>query len=397
MISLPSVLLLCATVPLATAAFVLVVEITAAMLNKSRARHVSDDTKRPPVIVLIPAHDESRGILPTLNDVRDQLGPNDRLVVVADNCSDDTAEIAEASGASVIRRDDPEKRGKGYALDFGLRSLQDSDPEIVIVVDADCRLEQGTLSQLAATCSLTGRPVQALYLMGTPKETMIKHEVAEFAWRIKNDLRPRGLLALGLPCQLMGTGMAFPRKLLDAADLASGHLAEDLELGLQLASKGHAPLLCPAALVRSEFPSTDQASRAQRARWEHGHLSILANNVLPCIRAAVRNRNGDLLALSLDAAVPPLVLLGSLILLAFMASAFEWLLGAAIVPLIASGAALAFFVSSLVLAWLSRGRDLLTVATIFAIFPYLTNKVGIYTQAFARNKKWVRTGRDKAD
>ena len=278
-----------------------------------------------------------------------------------------------------------------------LRSLQDGDPEIVVVVDADCRLEQGTLNQLAATCSLTGRPVQALYLMDASTEMMIKHAVAEFAWRVKNDLRPRGLLALGLPCQLMGTGMAFPRKLLDQVNLASGHLAEDLELGLQLAAIGHAPLFCPTALVRSEFPLTDQATRAQRARWEHGHLSILANNVLPCIWAAVRNRNGDLLALSLDAAVPPLVLLGSLILLALMASIFEWLLGAAIAPLIASGAALAFFLSSLVLAWLSRGRDLLTVATILAIFPYLANKVGIYTQAFARNKKWVRTGRGKTD
>lgn len=395
--SLLSLLLLCATVPLATAAFVLLGEIAAAMLNKGKACHVSADAERPPVVVLIPAHDESHGILPTLNDVKDQLGPNDRLVVVADNCSDDTAEIAEASGAQVIRRSDPERRGKGYALDFGLRSLQDGDPEIVVVVDADCRLEEGTLNQLAATCSLSGRPVQALYLMESPKEAIIKHQIAEFAWRIKNDLRPRGLLALGLPCQLMGSGMAFPRNVLDTIGLASGHLAEDLELGLRLASLGHAPLFCPTALVRSEFPSTEQASRGQRQRWEHGHLSILANKLLACIWVAVRNRNGDLLALSLDAAVPPLVLLGLLILTAFAASAFEWLLGGEKAPLIAGAGALVLFSVSLVLAWLARGRDLLTGTTIFAIFPYLMDKVGIYRQAFLQNKKWVRTDRGKPD
>jgi len=395
--SLLSVLLFCTTVPLATAAFVLLGEITAAMLNKSKPCHVSANAERPPVVVLIPAHDESDGILPTLNDVKDQLGPNDRLVVVADNCSDDTAEIAEASGAQVIRRSDPERRGKGYALDFGLRSLQDGDPEIVVVVDADCRLEEGTLNQLAATCSLSGRPVQALYLMESPKEAIIKHQIAEFAWRIKNDLRPCGLLALGLPCQLMGSGMAFPRKVLDTIGLASGHLAEDLELGLRLASEGHAPLFCPTALVRSEFPSTEQASRGQRQRWEHGHLSILANKLLPCIWVAVRNRNGDLLALSLDAAVPPLVLLGLLILTAFAASAFEWLSGGGNAPLIAGAGALALFSVSLLLAWMARGRDLLTGTTIFAIFPYLMDKVGIYRQAFLQNKKWVRTDRGKPD
>jgi cellulose synthase/poly-beta-1,6-N-acetylglucosamine synthase-like glycosyltransferase len=346
---------------------------------------------------LIPAHDESRGILPTLNDLKDQLGPNDRLVVVADNCSDDTAEVAEASGADVIKRNDPAKRGKGYALDFGLRSLQDSDPKIVVVVDADCRLEKDALSQLVASCRLTNRPVQALYLMNSPRETAIKHQIAEFAWRVKNDLRPRGLRALGLPCQLMGSGMAFPRKVLDAVNLASGHLAEDIELGLRLARAGHAPIFCPTALVTSEFPTTERASLSQRQRWEHGHLSILANRTLPGIFAAVREGNLDLLALSLDATVPPLVLFGFLILAAFAASAFGWLMDGDVAPFVLSALALAFLLLGLVLAWLARGRDLLTAAALVSLFPYLGNKVRIYARTFARNKKWIRTGRGKTD
>src|SRR5450432_771306 len=70
--------------------------------------------------VLIPAHNEGAGILPTLRDVQAQLGPNDSILVVADNCTDDTAAIAEAAGVEVTVRADPARRGKGYALEFGV-------------------------------------------------------------------------------------------------------------------------------------------------------------------------------------------------------------------------------------------------------------------------------------
>ena len=170
-----------------------------------------------------------------LDDILAQLNDGDRLLVVADNCNDDTADIAKAAGAEVVERNDLAKIGKGYALAFGLRHLQNNVPEVVIVVDADCRLEEGAIHALALTCGSTGRPAQALYVMTAPDGAMLGFRVAEFAWRIKNDLRPRGLAALRLPCQLMGSGMAFPRDVISAVDLATDDLAEDLALGLQLA------------------------------------------------------------------------------------------------------------------------------------------------------------------
>jgi hypothetical protein len=89
------------------------------------------------------------------------------------------------------------------------------------------------------------RPVQSLYLMTAPCESAINHQVAEFAWRLKNQVRPLGLRALGLPCQLMGTGMAFPWDIIRSAELASGFIVEDLKLGLDLADAGHPPVFCP--------------------------------------------------------------------------------------------------------------------------------------------------------
>ena len=228
MISSLSILALVIVAPVALATAVLFVEVAAATLTKQNSRQLTGDIKRPSIVVLVPAHNESSGLLPTLDDIMAQLNRGDRVLVVADNCTDNTADIAKAAGAEVVKRSDLAKIGKGYALDFGLRHLDDNLPEIVIVVDADCRLEEGAINQLALTCSLTGGPVQALYLMTAPDGAGLSHRVAEFAWRIKNELRPRGLAALGLPCQLMGSGMAFPRNVIAAVDLATGHLAEDL-------------------------------------------------------------------------------------------------------------------------------------------------------------------------
>jgi cellulose synthase/poly-beta-1,6-N-acetylglucosamine synthase-like glycosyltransferase len=384
-----SILLL--AMPLTAADLLLFVEIAAATFLKKKTHDLHGI--RPSVVVLVPAHNESRGILPTLADLRNQLHDADQLIVVADNCTDDTAEVAREAGARVIERHDPQRLGKGYALDFGFRSLCDEDPEIAIVIDADCRLEAGAISQLALACSLSGRPAQALYLMGAPGMTNANYGIAEFAWRIKNGLRPLGLLVLGLPCQLMGTGMAFHRRDLSRIKLATGHLAEDLDLGLQLAAAGHAPVFCPAAVVKSEFPIAKQALASQRQRWEHGHLSVLSSKVLPYAWAALRDYNWDLLALDLDAAVPPLVLFALLNIATFLTSFSCWLLGAAILPLIVSLTALALLGTSILLAWITCGRDLLTLATLASAAGYIAGKFGIYSRAFASNKKWVRTSR----
>ena len=333
--------------------------------------------------------------MPTLKDVKDQLRPDDRLLVVADNCTDDTAAVAATAGAQVVERFNDQKLGKGYALDFGIRSLREGDPDVVLVIDADCQLESGAVDQLARTCSLIGRPVQALYLMSAPEQAELNHSIAEFAWRIKNDLRPRGLAALGFPCQLVGSGMAFPRQVFSAVDIATGHLTEDLDLGLQRARAGWAPVFCPGAVVRSVFPSSEIDSATQRQRWEHGHLSVLARRVLPFAWAAIRDRNWRLLALSLDAAVPPLVLLAVLTAAVFLASLFGWLAGAGRAALIVSSIGLGLLTLALGLAWMACGRDLLTREALSSLAPFLKRKVGIYARAFASNKKWTRTGRDR--
>jgi cellulose synthase/poly-beta-1,6-N-acetylglucosamine synthase-like glycosyltransferase len=351
------------------------------------------------VAVLVPAHNESKGLLPTLADIRTQLLPGDRLLVVADNCSDDTAALASAAGAEVIERHDPARLAKGYALDFGVCHLAADPPDIVIVIDADCRLAKDAIDWLATSCAITGRPAQALYLMTAPDESAINYRVAEFAWRVKNWLRPLGLRVRGLPCQLMGTGMAFPWDVIRSADLASGWIVEDLKLGLELALAGHPPLFCPSAHVTSVFPSSVAGAASQRRRWEQGHINTVLKIAPRFLYLAIARRNWGLLALTLDLAIPPLSLLGMLVVGMFAIAILATLFNLSSATLIVSTASLVVFMVAAFLAWLKCGRHLLPAGAIFSIGFYVLGKLPLYRQILTGRKvtQWIRTDRAKSE
>src|SRR5262245_37146228 len=119
-----SVVLMVGATLLAVPVAIFLIEVLAAIVLSRRVvireRSVPRDLTLS-VVVLIPAHNEGGGLLPILADIQKQLRPGDRLLVIADNCTDDTATIASAGGAEVVARHDPARVGKGYALDFGLR------------------------------------------------------------------------------------------------------------------------------------------------------------------------------------------------------------------------------------------------------------------------------------
>lgn len=388
------------TVLVAIPVAVLVIEVIAAIISPRRHIAPSADFEQSQrVVALVPAHNESTALLPTLADINQQLRPGDGMLVVADNCTDDTAAVAAAHGAEVIERHDPTRRGKGYALDFGLKHLNSKPPETVIVVDADCRLADGAISELARTCIATHRPVQALYLMAAPPASSINHQVAEFAWRVKNWLRPLGLRTLRSPCQLTGTGMAFPWDVIRSVDLASGWIVEDLKLGLDLALNGHAPLFCPTARVTSEFASSAHAAATQRERWEQGHIGTILSTAPRLLYRALVDRNWSLLVLVLDMAVPPLSLLAVLVLAIFLAASVAALLGYPSAALPLSAGTFAAYVLAIFLAWLKCGRDVVPLDTIGSILPYVFRKLGLYGGALRNktNSDWIRTDRAKRD
>lgn len=345
--------------------------------------------------VLMPAHDEAAGIAPPIRAVLAQLRARDRLLVVADNCSDDTASVARALGAEVTERFDATRRGKGFALDHGVRRLAADPPDAVIVVDADCVIGPNALERLVEASLRLGRPVQALYLMRTPASSPLSTRIAAFAWAVRNQLRPAGADAMGWPCQLMGTGMVFPWELLRAAPLASGNLVEDLQLGLDLASKGRPPKFCADVSVSSEFPSDAAGMRAQRTRWEHGHLSIMGGALPRHVWRAVRTRNGPLLAMALDLAVPPLAALVLLLGVLLASCATLWLAGGSFWPFAVAGLSMTLLTAGVLVAWAGHARHLISGGELLALPWYVIRKIPLYVQLFTRRQvEWVRTKRN---
>ena len=351
--------------------------------------------RRPTVCILVPAHNEADGIASALRLIVPQLLTGDRLLVVADNCADETARVANALGAEVIERSDVERRGKGYALDFGIRHLQHNPPEVVIVIDADCSVDVGAIDRLARRCVETGRPIQALDLMTAPAAAGLKTRIAEFAWVVKNQVRPLGFQRLGLPCQLMGTGMAFPWALLNEVQLGNDNIVEDMKLGIDLAVKGFPTLFCHEAMVTSSFPDGKKAAAIQRTRWEHGHLHTIQHELPALLWKAARKRDMRLLGLALDLAVPPLSLLVMLLLAVFICTLAGVVTGLAVWPLLAASIALALLITAVLVAWQRWGRRLVSMADLLTIPFYVISKIPLYLKFWTRRQKaWVRTNRN---
>jgi cellulose synthase/poly-beta-1,6-N-acetylglucosamine synthase-like glycosyltransferase len=354
--------------------------------------------KRPSIVVLIPAHNESTGMAPTLASVKSQLMAGDKVIVVADNCSDDTAEVATSLGAEVLVRFNDVKRGKGYALDFGVRYVeqQASQPDVLIIVDADCLLGDNALGRLAYEAVQQGRPIQALYIMNSPDGAGLKTRIAEFAWAVKNWARPLGYLRLGLPCQLMGTGMAFPWKLIQQAEIASGHIVEDLKLGLDFASLKLAPKFCPEVCVTSMFPIHNDGVKSQRTRWEHGHLGMIVKDGPRLIWHGIKSANLGMLALALDMCVPPLALLTLLTLALTMLALLGMAVTQEVMPWVTAVMILVMLGVSVLLAWAKFGRQILAFSSLIYAPIYAMLKVPVYLKFMVKRQvEWVRSRRDE--
>ncbi|QLE58467.1 glycosyltransferase family 2 protein [Nostoc sp. TCL26-01] len=373
---------------------VLFIECIAALFNTGKQSNNFAERDHQ-VTVLVPAHNEETVISATLTQIKSQLAKQHQLVVIADNCTDATAEIARTVGATVIERHDPHHRGKGYALDYGLRFLESDPPDVVVFVDADCEVAPGAIEQLSQYAIATNRPVQATYLIAKAHHPSPKESVSAFAFKVKNFVRLLGLAKMGIPCLLTGTGMAFPWSVIRTVDLASGYIVEDMKLGLDLTIAGFSPVFCPEAHVTALLPQQAKAAKSQRTRWEHGHLKTLFTYVPMLMQAAVKQSRLDLLLSALDLSVPPLsllIMIWSLLMvitLLFAASAGIWL--SAIVMATAG----LLLLSAILLAWLKFGRADLSLGQLLAIPIYILWKIPLYLQFLLRpQSSWIRTERD---
>lgn len=351
-------------------------------------------TARGKVAVLVPAHNEAIVISATLKSLQTQLREDDRIVVVADNCTDATAEVAREHGASVIERMDTQRHGKGWALDYGCRALADDPPGVVVIVDADCIISSGLLDQLAAAALASNGPVQAAYEMPPPPEPRVLDTLSSFSILIKNVVRPRGLSSLGLPCLLNGSGMAMPWRLIKDAPLAGGHVGEEYQLSIDLAIQGFNTRFLPGVSVHGPLPGRSDVARKQRTRWGHTQLQTMRRHLPRLLHEALRQRRLDLLGLACEVGVPPL----SLLMLATIATWMAALMVGVVIdqwaPAVASGSLVGILVSSLWLSWFQFGRSSIPWRTLLGIPWYFACHLPLYLVYFIRPQtQWTKTRR----
>jgi cellulose synthase/poly-beta-1,6-N-acetylglucosamine synthase-like glycosyltransferase len=304
-------------------AYLAIVTIAAFFYRRPAAAVASPTTR---VAVLVPAHDESSLISGCVQSLLVQSYPRElfEVVVVADNCSDDTAALARHAGARVIERFDADARGKGHALRFGMDRLlgSESAPDAIVVVDADTTADPAFLATMVARYEAGGAPVvQGESMLMEDGSTRTSLRVAAFL--LINRVRPTGRMMLGLPCTLCGNGMMFAASLLRERPWEAYTAAEDLEYAVRLREVGIAPRYARGAILLSPAAPDAASSETQQLRWEGGKTH-LAKVYVPRL---LRTRRASLLDVAFELALPPLGLLVAAILGGLVVTAPLALLG----------------------------------------------------------------------
>lgn len=343
--------------------------------------------------IVIPAHDEEAVIAATVSEALAQATANASVLVVADNCGDRTAQEARSAGGTVFVRNDPDRRGKGYALAAAADFLSANPPDVVVVLDADCRIDRNSLRALAAVSS-KGRPGQAVNLLAPDLAAAPLVQLSTFAFMIKNMVRQRGLQRLAGRAHLTGTGMALPWEHFARANLGGSNIVEDLALGLELVERAAAPMLVSNATVWSP-PASQSGTLVQRRRWEGGYMATAFKTVPAALARSVRRGDIRGIMAALDLSIPPLAVLVLINAVAFMIALLGLFAGAAVWPLIVQLVVGACAIAALMAAWAREGRRFASAGTLLRLPFYVLWKLPMYV-GLAREgapKEWLRTGR----
>ena len=377
-------------IPFSIALSVFTIEIILGILP---SKQLTLGNQRPKTTILMPAHNEALNISTTLNNLLPILTDNIQILVVADNCDDNTAALVKGMGIDVIERQDPLHRGKGYALAFGQDHLRSNPPECVIILDADCETSPQSVSDLAALAIRSGSPVQAQNLIYSEVMEGPMVQISNFAFWIKNAVRQRGGSRLGGAALLGGTGMAFPWPLFEKLPLATSSIVEDLGLGIYLTKAGYPPVYLDQALVLSKAADESETIN-QRSRWEIGFLSMAREYGLKSLWEGLLRSDRKLFQLGLHLMVPPLALLFSTALLTLALVSVLGIISENMVPSILLSGFLIAAVFSTATAWALGGQSYLSWRTFFKIPLYLIWKIPIYLK-FVNGQvpDWKRTKR----
>lgn len=344
---------------------------------------------------VVPAHNESAGIAETVQSLLNVDYPRElfEVVVVADNCTDDTAEKARAAGATVMERTDLTQRGKGYALDHAFSATPEG-VDSVVVIDADTLVSPNLLRAFAARRELGAKAMQADYAVRNPNAAWRTRLVA-IAFGAFHVVRSRARERLGLSCGLRGNGMCFATELLREVPHHAYSVVEDVEYGLRLGEAGHRVFYTDEAHVYGEMVTSAAAADTQRRRWEEGRKALVRENAWRLLRAGLAKRDRVQLDLALDLIIPPLSTIAVGAVLGELAGIGAVLVGAPGAAVVAFGGALGSVGVYVLRGWSLSGTGAHGLADLGLAPVYVAWKLALKLKKPPRaTSEWVRTKRE---
>jgi 1,2-diacylglycerol 3-beta-glucosyltransferase len=349
--------------------------------------------------VIVPAHDEETGIVATIASLSavDYPPPLRRILVVADNCRDGTAVRARSAGARVLVRDDPDRRGKGYALAHAFAwSFADGFAEAMVVVDADTVVSPNLLRAFEARLDAGAAAVQAHYGVRNADASW-RTRLMAIAFALFHEVRSIARERLSCSVGLRGNGMCFAARLLREVPHQAFSIVEDLEYGIRLGLAGHRVRHAAEAAVLGEMVPGGRASRSQRRRWEGGRLRMVRAHAGPLLRRALAARDRVLLDLAADLLVPPLALLaGAAAVGGAAAGLAAWAAGRPLIATWIFGASLLALAVYVARGWWLSDTGLHGLGSLLRAPVYLAWKVGLaLARADHPSGAWVRTARER--
>jgi cellulose synthase/poly-beta-1,6-N-acetylglucosamine synthase-like glycosyltransferase len=362
--------------------------VTAASFLPKRKVKSSTDAVELDLAVIVPAHNEELLIARSVRSLLASAGRNrTRVMVIAHNCSDETAERAAEAGAEVLVYDDPGARGKGFALRQGFEQVFSQGAGAALVIDADSVVSANLVGVVREAFSRGASVVQCRYEMES-SSGRTNARLAALALRGFNLIRPTGRDSLGLSCGILGNGFAIQKSVFVKTPYRALSIVEDLEYHLHLVMAGHRVHFLNQAMVLAELPPSPAGETTQRSRWEGGRFLAARRWVGPLLKQVVRGRL-RLLEPLLDLCGLPLAYAALALLLALLLP-FEWLR-------IYSAVALAILgLHVLAAAW--AGRQFWSDVRLLCMAPaYILWKLRILPRLLRSSSAgaaWVRTERE---
>ena len=248
--------------------------------------------------VVIPARNERAVIGNLIHSINVQNYPQELIdvFVVADNCTDDTADVAREAGATVFKRTNDKEVGKGYALDYAFQIIRsqyaDRKYEAYFVFDADNVLDVNYFREMNKTFDNGAKASTSYRNSKNYDSNWISAGYAVWFLREAKFLN-QARLNLHTSCAISGTGFFISADIIDAAGGWKWHLlTEDIEFSVSSILNGVRIAYCPTAVLYDEQPTTFRDSWNQRERWAKGFYQVFWNYGARLVKGMATNPKG---------------------------------------------------------------------------------------------------------